>query len=219
MLSRAVLVLFMLVGSNPMAFSDADTFYNCRPVEGISPQDLSVINAQPMKVDTVIETLPAESFNVSRYQGKTLVFLISATWCGYCKFDILKTMEWRAKEEWPKEDIAIVHMVVSSGRQDLIKAQQFVNNPTMGETPLSLDGIDYYYSEEANFDDFKAMTSSSGDLLFPELRGTPYAIIFDQNGVARFRGHYTNRNEDHSAYYDEHYQFIGEVASSRCEAN
>ena len=86
----------------------------------------------------------------------------------------------------------------------------------MQNFPLSLDGVDFYFSGDANFSDFKTMKGPLGDLLFPGLSGTPYAIIFDKHGVARFRGHYTNRSADHSAYYDEHYSYIGKVASGQC---
>ena len=191
-------------------------FYTCNKVEELTVNDLSGISVKPLKIGSTVETLPLESFDVTRYAGKTLVFLVSATWCGYCKYDLKKTMEWRKRSGWPKNDIAVVHMLASSKKQNLQNAEAFLAKPMVQNSPLSLDGVDFYFSGEANFSDLKRMKGPSGGLLFPGLSGTPYAIIFDKDGVARFRGHYTGRSRDHGTYYDEHYRYIGKVASGQC---
>jgi len=208
-------LVFLLVTTLHFAVS-ANDFYNCKKEENLTLSDLtSIPSVQPLKIGPEIKTQGSQEFDISVYKGKTVVFLVSATWCGYCKYDIIKTAEWRNREGWPKNDVVVIHMIVPSKRQDLAKTEAFLANPMMKNTSMSLDGIDYYYSSIADFVDFKAMENSSGDLLFPGLRGTPYAIIFDRDGIARFRGHYT-RPKDHSAYFDEHYEFIGTVASGQC---
>jgi len=194
-----------------------EEFYSCSKESNLTIEDLGVIKSKPLKVGEQITSQPEESFDVSKYKGKTVVFMVSATWCGFCKYDIAKTMEWRAKSNWPKDDVVVIHMIVSSGRQDLVSAEAFVKKPMMSEEPLDLAGVDYYYSDSSDFNGFQEMPAASGELLFPGLAGTPYAIIFDKDGIARFRGHYTGRSDDHSAYYDEHYKFIGDVASGQCD--
>lgn len=211
-----LLVALTLLMFGPGAYATR-TDYDCKKVENMRLEELAYISSQAMKVGNVIETKVAAPFDIAPYKGKTVVFLVSATWCGYCKYDIYKLGEWRKKENWPKDDIAFIHMIVPSSRQDLVTAEAFLADPKIQGERLHLDGTDFYYSATADFKDFEAMQTSKGDTFFPNLRGTPYAIIFDKNGDARFRGHYTYGDGDHSAYYDEHFDFIGKVAKGECE--
>lgn len=211
---KSIICAMLFVLANIAVSKD---FYNCNEVDNLQLKDLAQISAQPLKVGDAIKTKIAQPFDVTKYQGKTLVFLVSATWCGYCKYDLLKTGEWRKKKGWPKDDVAVVHMLVSSGKQDLKTAEAFIKNPSMRKQKLSLDGVDYYFSGATDFNGIKVMKGKAEKLLFPGIQGTPYAIIFDKKGVPRFRGHYTGRYDDHNKYYDEHYKFIGEVAKGKCK--
>ncbi len=211
----------------------ASDFYSCQPTEtNTTISELESIVAQPMKVGDQVATLPSVSFDLTPYQGKTVVFLVSATWCGFCKYDIYKTMEWRKKTDWPKDDLVVVHMLISQWEQSLSDAESFVSNPMLRDFSLSLDGVDYYLTDN----NLQEMLDSSGELLFPNLRATPYTIIFDKNGLARFRGYYPSspsrnkkgqQNSDPqdpnyqqkliNQIYDERYEFIGKVASGECD--
>ena len=123
MVLRILIILSVMVTHGVASSGD---FYTCNKVEELTVNDLSGISVKPLKIGSTVETLPLESFDVTRYAGKTLVFLVSATWCGYCKYDLAKTMEWRERPGWPKNDIVVVHMLVSSKKQNLQNAEAFL---------------------------------------------------------------------------------------------
>lgn len=180
----------------------------------IQLSDLSDLNLSRVTLSKVSE--PNQSLS-ENYKGKWLVLNVSATWCWYCKTDLIFFNHYFANSE----NVVSVHMTYDLKREDRYaqsseNTQNFLKNfqrtdERFSEIP-SLDFTHFYHSPLER-DAIKSLESKSGEVLFSTMGGYPYQLIFDPEGNLVFRGHFTNKLEsdaedDYYAPFNRHYSFI-----------
>lgn len=147
--------------------------------------------------------------SLENHKGKVTVVRLYATWCPYCKKDL---QDLNAKfHKLVSEDKLDIVLVSFLSRRETDESLKLFLSQGAQELGIETKNFKWYHSPVKSAD-VKAYEVKKGEALFPEFRGVPYGLVFDDKGQLRFQGHFTGDAD----MTNKHYKMIEALASGRC---
>ncbi len=219
MISR---IIFMFVLFFYTIFLQAQTQFSCDNNYDFNLTNMSMIQTTPLKVGQKTDFEEKYSaFDASIYKDKVVVFMFSATWCGWCHRDLIETEKWLESTTAEKSDVVFIHLFYNSSLRNVDptqednyeKAKAFIDTPTyrkysedekLIDVPLNISGSDFYFHNDL-------ITN-----LFEGASGTPFGLIFDKKGKLQFYGYFTNGKMSTQQKFDNKFAYIEKLLNGEC---
>ncbi|MGZ3721864.1 MAG: hypothetical protein ACXVA9_02965 [Bdellovibrionales bacterium] len=160
---------------------------------------------------TSVQETDMTAFGFKPVPGKVVVMRIFATWCPYCKTDLLKMAQEFKSGKWNADKVNIFLLAYKNHSEDKASFDTFVKKTLHGlgipREAIQIQYLDKTYAEAL------PMKNANGAPLFESWKGVPFGLVFGKDGRLAFRGHFTMSD----IYEEDHYKFITELQNETCQ--
>lgn len=153
-----------------------------------------------------------ESFGFLPAKGKIVVMRVFATWCPYCKDDLIRIGQKFKSGEWRSQDVQLYLMSYKNRRETQKSYLAFIRE-AFPKFNIPLDAAQIVYVDK-NYNQLIKAKNIGGKSIFEGWKGLPFALVFGKDGRLVFRGHFTQGPPTQ----DAHYAMISRLTKESCPA-
>lgn len=152
-------------------------------------------------------------------KNKVVIVRLIGTWCPFCKNDLIELYNRYLNTDL-KSEVEVILITNSSRRenQETVTGFRDMVRNNWGVSHPEFFHLFFVPGKEGGLQGFERLAQwmdEKGNLLFPEYRGVPYAMVFDRNGELRLRGTFTSSEQT----IENHYQQISALIEGGCASD
>jgi thiol-disulfide isomerase/thioredoxin len=142
--------------------------------------------------------------------GKVVVMRVFATWCPFCKADLMRIGEMFKSGKWQAEHVEVYLLAYQNHDESQASFAQFVSED-LEKFGLPRSAVQIHYVDLPH-NQLASKRSASGQVLFEGWKGVPFGLVFGTDQRLAFRGHFTMSD----GFQENHYRFISDLQRESC---